>query len=349
MLILSCPTGKHGQHTIVPLFMIYRDADSIDITRIGCERNRLRFERKSFRRFFAPTELFHICCSEFITYLEVRKWQQLQKFITLAIVFVSGRREDGVDDIPAANDRVAVRYSWRRHHRAADPVEQLLATEKETRRHKLIQMRTKLIGNRFIIPARRLTDERNRTRTQTCSNSCNFPSRNMSFITSGSTNGSWSAWMSSSESSIFSTASMPASSSAQSFNVSEAIPPVIAVCEKQREKRADNTMKPSNAQTTKRIIFLLFSPPTRFRFDLLFLRVALPESVSPHNGSFVKPPEMLWTAPFNFLLALKRFSSSTVSLKCCFGIFSRSFSATRESRPHRTETIERGEEKKWEK
>lgn len=40
--------------------MIYHDAGSTDITRVGCERNRSRFERKSFRRFFAPSKLFHI-------------------------------------------------------------------------------------------------------------------------------------------------------------------------------------------------------------------------------------------------------------------------------------------------
>lgn len=52
----------------------------------------------------------------------------------------------------------------------------------------------------------------------------------------------------------------------------------------------------------------------------------LPESVSvPHSGSLAKPPAIAWTAPFSFLRALKRFNSSTVSAKCCFGIFSRSY------------------------
>lgn len=89
----------------------------------------------------------------------------------------------------------------------------------------------------------------------------------MSFITSGSTNGSWSAWMSSSESSIFSTASMPASSSAQSFNVSEAIPPVIAVCEKQRKKKQIILWSPRTLKLQRESFcyyFLLPLAPLRF-------------------------------------------------------------------------------------
>lgn len=55
----------------------------------------------------------------------------------------------------------------------------------------------------------------------------------------------------------------------------------------------------------------------------------------PHRGSLAKPPAIAWTAPFNFLLALKRFNSSTVSAKCCFGILSRSCSI-QNNFPHKT-------------
>lgn len=62
----------------------------------------------------------------------------------------------------------------------------------------------------------------------TCNKACNFVSRSIPLRTSGSTYGSCIACMSSNESSTFWTASKPASSSAQSFNVSEAMPTTTA-------------------------------------------------------------------------------------------------------------------------
>lgn len=68
-------------------------------------------------------------------------------------------------------------------------------------------------------------------------------------------------------------------------------------------------------------------------FSLLLCELLhLPESVSaPQSGSLATPPETAWTAPFSFRLALNRFSSSTVSFKCCFCILSRSWCATQET------------------
>lgn len=58
----------------------------------------------------------------------------------------------------------------------------------------------------------------------------------------------------------------------------------------------------------------------------IHFNILIPESVSvPHNGSLASPPAIACTAPLSFRRALNRFNSSTVSPKCCFGIFSRSF------------------------
>lgn len=79
---------------------------------------------------------------------------------------------------------------------------------------------------------------------------------------------------------------------------------------------------PTHSFTSFQILSLLWLKSQHSRSSTC---CSLPESVSvPHNGSLAKPPAIAWTAPLSFLRALKRFNSSTVSAKCCFGIFSRS-------------------------
>lgn len=69
----------------------------------------------------------------------------------------------------------------------------------------------------------------------TCKRAHSRLSVNMSLSTSSSTYSSWSAWISSSESRTRCTASRPASSSAQSFSVSDAMPIVTGRIEKAKE------------------------------------------------------------------------------------------------------------------
>lgn len=76
----------------------------------------------------------------------------------------------------------------------------------------------------------------------------------------------------------------------------------------------------------------IWAPHRRYNsFIGSFCRTHLPESMSMQSGSIETPPATAWTAPFNFRRALKRFSSSTVSPKCCFCILSRSYARERES------------------
>lgn len=164
----------------------------------------------------------------------------------------------------------------------------------------------------------------------TCNNACNRLSLSMDIKTSGSIWMSCNAATSSSASRILCTASMPASSSAHSFSISDAVPigTVMMAIKKNKWKehihKLINYAEKKNEYERKRDMKNMRRKKKNWNLNFFFIFLPASTSVQ-HNGSRLTPLAIAWTAPFNLRRALNRFNSSTVSFKCCLCSLSRSF------------------------